>query len=103
MTLNVCTIYVYFLHGQIFPTNYITLNEILNRFHKDKASDNVEKWTQLPINDLYKILEDLNVAKVLSERIDKRQKYFRQISYQQLKEECRKRNIISVGKKVSNL
>ena len=49
---------------------------------------------------MYRILEDLDVEKVLCEEFDKRKKLFKDIKVQQLRNECKKRSLSVKGKKV---
>ena len=70
------------------------------RFYKDDKSEGSDKWSQVTINELYRILEDLDLHKVLLAEFDKRKKFFRDLKMNQLRTECRTRNLDHKGKKV---
>ena len=74
--------------------------ESIYRFYKDGKMDGTDKWSQVTIHELYRILEDLRVDEILCKQTDKRLKFFRDLKVNQLKTECAKRKLSSKGKKV---
>ena len=69
------------------------------RFYTDIESGKL-RWTSLNIYELDRVLELLDIEKILLDEYDRRLSTIDKLQMNQLKDECVKRNIPSDGKKV---
>ena len=72
-----------------------------HRFYgEQQKNETKEKWTTPTIHQMYDILEDLDIEKILDPIIDNRNSEISELSVAQLRHECHTRNLSNRGKKV---
>ena len=76
---------------------------IFSRFRVESdESKSLEKWTTPCIFEMYRIFEDLNISSMLDDTIDTRESNIDDLTKNQLRNECQKRGISDIGKKVEH-